>query len=224
MYIVRGGEGFDYASLRQGDILEGVPFPLLQHANIQLIGDVVPDQDFGSVPPITASLHKHRDDPEWTTALSPVRFGRCAVLSNCCELEPRQGRVQTYAVVLARLRSIPPDIRRDAEMFESLKANKDPRGREDAGFLDLFYLEPHELLDGQDWKVQFNQVVSLPVTDITLLLRRKILQLDDRTRVKFKIKLGFTYMRTSTEERAAGLENPWQEAAQTTENPPANEI
>ena len=52
---------------------------------------------------------------------------------------------------------------------------------------------------------------SLPTTDIALLLRKKILQLDDRTRMKFKIKLGFTLMRANEDELQAGLENPWQE-------------
>ena len=213
MYIVRGGEGFDFASLRQGDILEAVPFPLLESANLQLLGEVEPNKDFTSVPSLTASLRTHREDREWTTALVPLRFGRCAVLSNCCDLEPRNGKVQTHAVVLARLRSIPPDIRRNTELFESLRANKDPRDRTDAGFIDQFYLEPHDLLDRLDWKVQFNQAVSLPTSNITGLLRKKILQLDDRARVKFKIKLGFTYLRTSNEERAAGLENPWDDDA-----------
>jgi hypothetical protein len=210
LYIARGADGFDLASLRQGDILEGVPFPLLDNAKLQLLGDIAPDQDFSSVPPLTPSLHRHREDPEWTTASCPVRFGHCAILTTCCDLEPRNGKIQAHAVVLARLRPIPADIRRTPELFESLSANKDPRDRTDPGFIDQFYLEPHDLLAGQDWKVQFNQVVCLPTTDITRLLRKKILQLDDRTRMKFKIKLGFTFMRANPEELAAGLDNPWE--------------
>jgi len=75
-------------------------------------------------------------------------------------------------------------------------------------------LEPHALLQEFDWRVHFNQVVSLPTTDIALLLRKKILELDDRTRMKFKIKLGFTLMRTNDDELQTGLENPWQEQRQ----------
>jgi hypothetical protein len=211
LYIVRGAAGFDIASLRQGDILEGVPFPLLETSRIQLLGDIENDQDFTTAPPLTPKLHKHRDDPNWTTAVCPVRFGCCAVLSNCCDLEPRGGKVLTPAVVLARLRPITSDARRNPTMFESLKANRDPRDRENPGFIDQFYLEPHELLAGQDWKVQFNQTLCLPTTDITLLLKKKILQLDNRTRMKFKIKLGFTFARANNDELDAGLENPWGE-------------
>lgn len=209
MYIVRGDAEFEVASLRQGDILEGVPFPLVDHTKIQVLGSIAPDQDFTSIPALEPKLHQHRDDREWTTAVAPLRFGFCAVLSNCCDLQPRNGKVQTHAVVLARLRPVPSDIKRNDEAFGSLRANKDPRDRTDAGYLEYFYFEAHERLSQQDWRVQFNQVVCLPTTDIALLLRKKILQLDDRTRMKFKIKLGFTYMRPSEEELAAGLENPW---------------
>jgi len=45
-------------------------------------------------------------------------------------------------------------------------------------------------------------------------VRKKIIQLDDRTRVKFKIKLAFILGRTNDDEEAAGLENPWQEPLQ----------
>jgi hypothetical protein len=42
------------------------------------------------------------------------------------------------------------------------------------------------------------------------LLSRKILQLLDRERVKFKIKLAAYLGRLTDEEAAVGLENPWQ--------------
>lgn len=210
MYIVRGAQGFDVASLRQGDILEGVPFPLLEREQMRVLGEIAPDQDFTSVPALAAKLHPHRNDPEWTTATAPVRFGFCAVLSNCCDIEPRNGRVLARMIVLARLRPISPDLRNNQDNFDSLRANRDPRDRNQPGYIDYFYLEPHQQLQERDWNVEFNQVISLPATDITLLLRKKILQLDDRTRMKFKIKLGFTYMRPSQDELAAGLENPWQ--------------
>jgi hypothetical protein len=63
--------------------------------------------------------------------------------------------------------------------------------------------------------VHYNQVTTLPTATVAnVLLRKKLLQLDDRTRMKFKIKLGFTLMRVNDDERRLGLENPWQEAPQ----------
>ena len=176
-----------------------------------VLGGIAHDYDFATLPDISPKTHEHRADREWLTIQVPARFCLCAVLSNCCDLEPRNGRVPAQVVSLARLRPISPDIRRDAERFGSLRANKDPRDQEDAGYIGYFYLEPHALLQNQDWIVQFEQVVGIPSTDIALLLRKKILQLDDRTRVKFKIKLGVTFLRINNEEIAAGLENPWQE-------------
>jgi hypothetical protein len=217
LYIERGSDGFDIASLRQGDILEGVPFPLLESAKMHVLADISQTESFSTIPVLSPRLHELRGDNEWTTTVSPVRFGFCTVLSNCCDLEPRQGgKVRTHAVVLARLRPIPPDIRRSQELFDSLVANRDPRDPTRPGFIEYFYLAPHRLLQELDWRVEFNQVVSVPTNDVTILLRKKILQLDDRTRMKFKIKLGFTYLRVNQDEIDAGLENPWQDAAPAT--------
>jgi hypothetical protein len=210
LFIARGDHQFDIASLRQGDILEGVPFPLLELAKVNVLGAIAQSVNFDTVPQISPKTHQHRDDPDWTTAVVPVRFGFCAVLSNCCDLEPRNGRVQTHAVALARLRPIPNDIRSNSALFGSLRANKDPRDRNDPGYIEYFYLQAHELLQGADWRVHYSQIVTLPTTDIMLLLRKKILQLSDRERMKFKIKLGFTLMRPSEEEIRAGLEDPWR--------------
>jgi len=75
--------------------------------------------------------------------------------------------------------------------------------------MDFFYLEAHELLQQQDWRVHFNQIVCLPADDVPFLLGKKVLQLDDRTRAKFKIKLGTKFMRLTEEELGAGLNEPW---------------
>ncbi len=217
MYLTRESEGFDAASLRQGDILTGIPFPLLDYRSLTLLGAVQEEYDYGGLPVINARTHTHRFDREWVTVQMPVRFGLCAVLSNCCDLEPRNGQILARMVTLARLRPVSDDIRRDAARFASLSANKDPRDQEDHGYIDYFYLEPHALLQNRDWNVEYSQCVSIPASDTNILLRKKLLQLDDRTRVKFKIKLAFTLGRTNDDEELAGLENPWQEEA-----PPAD--
>jgi hypothetical protein len=137
------------------------------------------------------------------------------VLSNCCDLEPRDGKIPAPVFNLARIHPIPENLRNNPDLFNSLTANKDPRDPNDPGYIDFFYLEPHELLQGRDWRVHYNQISTLPTATVsTFLLRKKILQLDDRTRMKFKIKLGFTLMRVNDDERMAGLENPWQEPQQ----------
>jgi hypothetical protein len=221
LYIVRGAAGFDVATLRQGDILEGVPFPLIDHTTLQLLGTIHLDRDFNGLPELAAKTHKQRQDNEWLTGLIPIRFGFCIVLSNCCDLEPRDGKIPAPVFTLARLHPIPEALRSNPDNFNSLKANKDPRDETDPGYIDYFYLEPHELLQDRDWRVHYNQVTTLPTSTIsTFLLRKKILQLNDRTRVKFKIKLGFTLMRINDDERRLGLVNPWQEAPTRGDEPP----
>jgi hypothetical protein len=209
LYIDRDTEGFDIAVLRQGDILAGVPFPRMNQTEMQMLGEINPTEDLTSVPSLKAKLAEHRDDKEWTSAIVPVRFGFCAIVSNCCDLEPHGGRIQGHAILLARLQPIPVDIRRNQANLDSLRANKDPRNKANAGYMDFFYLEPHAKLLNQDWRIHFNQIVCLPTTDITLLLGKKLLQLDDRTRAKFKIKLGTKFMRLTDEELAAGFAEPW---------------
>lgn len=223
MYWARGTIEFDETSLRQGDILAGVPFALMENGKTHILGAIAQDYDYYTLPSISPTTHQHRSDGGWVTVQLPARFGLCAVLSNCCDLEPRDGRVQTHAVTLARLRPVSAATRNDPARFESLTANRDPRDATNPGYIDYFYLEPHPHMGGTDWNVHFNQVVTLPTTDIELLLRKKVLQLDDRTRVKFKIKLAYAFGRISEGEVAAGLENPWQETPPTVEDPPPPE-
>lgn len=211
MYLVRGAVGFDGAVLRQGDVLAGIPFPLLEYGKTHVLGEIAQDYDYAALPIISSKTHDHRGETGWVLIQVPARFCFCAILSNCCDLEPRGGNIRAHAVTLARLRTISSDIRNAPERFNSLSANKDPRDPEDPGYIDYFYLGPHALLQGQDWSVDFSQIVTLPTTDIALLLRKKIIQLDDRTRMKFKIKLAFTLGRVNDDEINAGLENPWAE-------------
>jgi hypothetical protein len=195
----------------------------MDHGKMHVLGAVAQIANNAALPSISPKTHKHRDDKDWVTIQVPARFGLCAVLSNCCDLEPRDGRVQAYAVTLARLRPISADTRNDAERLAGLTANRDPRDPINPGYIDYFYLEPHALLEGTDWNVHFNQVVTLPTSDIELLLHKKVLQLDDRTRVKFKIKLAYTLGRLNDAEIAAGLENPWGEPVAQAPQVPAPE-
>jgi len=211
--LVRADEAFDDAALRQGDILAGVPYPQLEHAKTVILGEIAQEYEYAALPAISPKTQVHRTEDGWVTIQVPAKFCFCAVLSNCCDLEPRGGKVRPAGVTLARLRTIGADVRNSVERFNSLKANKDPRDPNDPGYIDYFYLEQHALLQNLDWSVAFGLTVTLPTADIALLLRKKILQLDDRTRMKFKIKLAFTLGRSNDDEINAGLENPWAVAA-----------
>lgn len=209
MYLTPTNQGFDPNELRQGDILVGIPFPLIDNTKIEILGTADATQESSSLPAISPATHEHRGDREWVKLQVPGRYGYCAVLSNCCDLQRRSGRIQIHAVALGRVRPISEDIRRSAERYESLRANKDPRDAHDPGYIDYFYLARHERLENSDWVVHYNQLFSVPSVNAEFLSSKKILQLTNRERMKFKIKLAFTFGRANDEEIAAGLEDPW---------------
>jgi hypothetical protein len=139
-----------------------------------------------------------------------LRFSPGAVLAHCCELELRNGKCLLPMIPIARLVAVKVSIANDACKIASLRTNKDPRNPEDSGYIDYFYLAAHDRLNDAEWVVDYCQISSVPGTEYVSLLRRKVLQLSDRERVKFKIKLAaFIGSRLTDEELALGLENPW---------------
>jgi hypothetical protein len=216
LFIVRGQPTFEAAALRQGDIIAQIPFLLPDLDKLCVLGGLSHGEPIVvGVPcaPLTPVTHEANADKGWVTVQLPARFGLFAVTSHCCELERRNGRVRTPTLLLSRLRPISNDIRRNAENFASLRANKDSANPNDPGYKEMFYLEAHAELEGHDWVINFNQTITLPTTNFDLLLARKVLQMDDRTRAKFKTKFAFSFGKYTDEEIAAGLDDPWNEPA-----------
>ena len=52
--------------------------------------------------------------------------------------------------------------------------------------------------------VDYNQVLSLSSSDLPKILKRKILQMDDDSRIRFKLKIQASFGRLSPEELASG--------------------
>jgi hypothetical protein len=194
--------------LRQGDILERIPFPLLATGSIRVLGKIKLEATELPYPSIDAALTPHRDDPNYFTGQLPMRLSFGAVVSHCCELEPRNGKLIGAMFTVARLVPVKQSIMRDSERLESLRANRDPR-EPIPGYLDYFYTTPHERLESKEWMVDFSQITSVPNSEFPAVLTQKVLQMDDRTRVKFKIKLATYLGRITDEEAENGLEQPW---------------
>jgi hypothetical protein len=197
----------DTTCLRQGDVLKDIPYPLLSSQEVAILGRFVEGPD--SPRPLAAIARVHRNDPNWLTAQVPVRLSYCCVASQCCDLEPRHEKIRMPAFVVARLIQVPAQIIADTQRLASLRANKDPRVQNDPGFLNLFHVSAHDCIGSQEWVVDFNQLLSIPSSEFPGILGRKILQMNDRSRVKFKIKFAASLARITEDERAAGLENPW---------------
>lgn len=198
----------DKTCLRQGDILEDIPFPLVELKNLAVIGTVRPGRSESEYPALDAALRRHRSDPNYFTAQIPARLCFCAIISHCCEIEPRNGKLLPACFTVARLIKIKQNIIEDSTKLASLRANKDPRSG-DPGYVDYFYIESHERLRNTEWMVDFSQALSIPNTEFPDVLTRKILQMEDRERVKFKIKLAVYVARITDEEDGAGLRDPW---------------
>jgi hypothetical protein len=211
----------DMTCLRQGDILDGITFPRLSTAETCVLGRLPPEPSQPTIPHLPALTSTHREDPQWLTAQLPVRLSYCAVMSQCCDLEPRNGKIGIPAFALARLIPVPRQIVEDAQRFASLQSNKDPRVGSDPGYVNLFYIPQRPELGAKDWVVDFNQITSIPGKEFPAILRCKKLQMEDEWRVKFKIKLATALARLTHEEREAGLENPWVGKQQPIKFPPS---
>jgi hypothetical protein len=199
----------DLSCLRQGDILRGIPFPLLGLSlKIDAISEWQPDSDTLGTKAIT---HTHNNDAGWVTAGVPVRFGFCAVLTHCCRLELRQGgKVTVHAISFARLRPIPSNYLQDPQRLNALRSNSNPLSRTESPVLDYFCIPRHPLLGNQEWVVDYHQTISLPSKDIGAFLTRKVLQMKDRERMKFKFKYSACVSRPTDEEAGnPSLLEPW---------------
>jgi len=202
------GTDMDGSCLRQGDILGGLPFPVID-AESAVLGQIDPGLDVNTSRALAVVPRTHRNQPDYITLQVKARVGPCIVLAHCCELEPRHGKCSLPMITVARIIPVRPSIKQDEAKLASLRANKDPRNPEDSGIIDYFYLEPHDLLGGEGCVVDFSQTTSVSGSEYESLIRRRVLQLLDRERVKFKIKLAAFLGRITDDEFKAGLENPW---------------
>jgi hypothetical protein len=199
----------DKGCLRQGDILGAVPFPRLGGRDILILGAVRPGEPEQTGINLAAATHTHRDDPDWLTGQVPIRMTFCAIVSQCCDLEPRHGRIETPAFAVARLIRIPKGIGEDPQRLARLRANKDPRDISDHGYVNLFHIPSHPLLEQTEWIVDYNQLLSIPSSEFPAILNKKILEMDDVWRVRFKIKLAASLGRLTDDEIQANLHARW---------------
>jgi hypothetical protein len=66
-------------------------------------------------------------------------------------LEPRDGNISAPVFTLARLHPIPENLRNSPNLFNSLKANKDPRDPNDPGYIDaMTSLEAKQQRDNEE--------------------------------------------------------------------------
>jgi len=197
-------EHADMSCLRQGDILSNLPFPLLRSGKLSFVGKIDP-QTVGSDSTFTLQSEEMRGRLYSIQTLARIVFA--AVISQCCDIAPRRGgKIEgQHTIALARLVPLPDGVLTDAESLASLRENSNPFNP-GASYLGLFHVPAHARLNGEEWAIDYSQPFCIPAPELPAALKRKILQMTDESRIRFKIKLSVFYGRLTDEEIIMGHE------------------
>lgn len=165
-------ENADITCLQQGDILRDILFPRLTSSEVAVIARINPAGS-GPVPTVVPMTKTHREDPQWLTAQLPVRCCYGVVMSQCCDLEPRNQRIVMPTFTVGRLIPIPKSILGDPQRLESLRANKDPRNPAIQGS-SIFSTSPvmSSSATVNGWSTIIKSSRSRPANTHTFFLRR----------------------------------------------------
>ena len=190
--------------LRQGDILGNLPFPVLRSGKLSFVGKIDPPS-LGTDSTFVPQAEESRG--RLYSIQTPARIVFAAVISQCCDIAPRRGgKIEgQHTIALARLVSIPDRARNDPESLASLRDNTNPYGSTPS-YLGLFHVPAHASLLGEEWAIDYSQPFCIPAAELPAALKRKLLQMTDESRIRFKIKLSFFYGRLTDEETSMGHE------------------
>jgi hypothetical protein len=197
-------ENADTTALRQGDIIRGVYFPLLRmDAPPRVVGTFAA----GSGERVDLKAVTEQIGRSWYLLVQThAVMSFCAVLSQDCDVDLKQSPPPP-SFVLCRLIPVPEPIKRKEFLYGALKGNLDPYG-DQRPFFQLFYIGRAVGLD-EEYVADYGQVMTVAWRDYNAALRNKILQMDDVSRAKFRVKAGAHFGRATEEDRIAGREDPW---------------
>jgi hypothetical protein len=98
----------------------------------------------------------------------------------------------------------------DAEKLRSLQENRDPRVPDVESYKNYFWVDDADGLSETPLMMDFSQMACIPASKFPAIMDSKHAQMDDRTRMKLKIKLGIFFAKPSDEEIAANIcQDPW---------------
>ena len=182
----------DLNALRQGDIISGLYCPLIKNSDLDLIGKIT-----GDPPPSPEHipLKAFIENKKYVKGMIKLLPTLTIVVSQCCDVEARDGVLDAPAFVLAPvepLRSL--KIAQNAIEVEQLKKNA-------VGlYTNFFYLDQVSPISEPSF-INFNKVFSIHKDDYRSALQNKVLQMTDECRVLFKIKLAHHFGRPTEEEK-----------------------
>ncbi|HEV7673283.1 MAG TPA: hypothetical protein VGQ12_02005 [Candidatus Angelobacter sp.] len=200
----------DTSTLRQGDIIAEMPFPLVRlDRKTRFWGTYV--RESGGRVDLEAETETFRSRP-WMLAQVHAAISFCAVLSQCCDVAAAQDHPPP-AFLLCRLVPVNDGMRKNPSAYSTLKENIDPWGT-GRPFFSLFYVGMPAALD-KEYVADYGQVMTVVWSDYGAVLRRKILQMDDLNRAKFRIKASAHIGRVAKEDEGIGY--PWIKAEPLTD-------
>jgi hypothetical protein len=187
-------------SLRQGDIISDVFFPLTRLASLKYLAT------YSSGTDVAFDLKPYIETPagsikKYAQALCHGVVAHGAVISQCCDLDKKHPKA---SFSLCRL--IPFDLAK-YKNSTALKSNIDPWGNENPHF-QFFYFGQISGMPGE-YIGDFGLLTSLGWSDYDLMLKKKVHQLDDLNRNKFRVKVGAYFGRPADEDVKAGLSDPY---------------
>jgi hypothetical protein len=188
-------------SLRQGDVIADVFFPLSRPAQLKYLATYASGSgtDVGVKPFVEAPAGSQK---AYIQSLCHGVVAHGAVISQCCDLDTRHPKA---SFSLCRIVTFERSRYKNAE---ALVENIDPWGPERPHF-QFFYLGQIDGLEGE-YLADFGLLANLSWADYELILKKKVHQLDDLNRNKFRTKVGAFFGRPTDEDSAAGLANPYQ--------------
>jgi hypothetical protein len=205
-------ENPDMTTLRQGDVISDVLFPLVRVDK--------PTVFLGTYSRITGRLEPIVEETRRTQyqyAQVGATFSLAAVFSQDCDVDNRQEHPPP-AFLLCRVMQIWDSLLRSPG-YASLQENIDPYG-EGRPYYQLYYLGEIPEHDGV-FLADYSQVITVSWADYRHILGRKLSEMDKVARSKFRVKAGAHIGRPSAEEIADGIADPWHPAEL---NPPAQTL
>jgi hypothetical protein len=192
-------EAPDTTELWQGDIIQGLFFPIIDVEQFKIIGRPSEDshsQD--SALTLSPVVSRVKDKIDHFNAQIEVVRGYSIVLSQCCDLALHNGKPKAPYFVVSPLLDILYPITNDPEKFALFKENTLDN------FLSQFFI-PQQSPLSQDYAVDFGRLVSIPKSGYSFALKNKVLQMDDKSRVRLKLKLAHHFGRPTQDEMEAGI-------------------
>jgi len=159
-----------------------------------------------SGPPTLIPTSTQKGKGTTVTAQVEVALVHAMVLSQCCDLEIREGKKRpgiSY-MALSPLLDIHYSIKTDPDKLQRLRNNSNPLIEAERSFINLFHVPQQPPLPDEKM-IDYNVIVSVPVSEYEYILGNKVLQMTDAHRIRLKNKMSFSYGRYTQEEKDAGL-------------------